>query len=145
IAPVPHLGAQLLITLFDDPSPEVRQHAVRAVFFMKEMDAEAREELVARLLDSQAFASATNDLLHALEELPGELPSVTWEVCRRAVEDIATRRPSGVGALEGNLVAVLVRLYRSANEAGREAALDLIDQTVLQQLWRVDQVLDEAR
>lgn len=145
LAAAPHLGARLLTTLFDDPSLEVRRQASRAVYFLKEMDGLAREELLSRLIDSRAFATAANDLLHALEELPGELPEVTWELCQRVIEDITKGRPSGIGALEGNLVAVLVRLYRSASKTGREAALDLIDQTVLLQLWRVDQVLDEAR
>lgn len=145
LAPVPHLGADLLLTLFDDPSLQVRRQAGRAVYYLKEMDGLGRGELIARLVNSRAFATAANDLLHALEELPGELPEVTWEVCRRVIDDISDDHPSGIGALEGNLVAVLVRLYRSASDGKREAALDLIDETVLLQLWRVDQVLDEAR
>ncbi|GAA1000485.1 ATP-binding protein [Subtercola frigoramans] len=145
IAPDPGLGIALLTSLFEDRSIEVRRQAGRSMHYLKDMADSKRGELILRFVESAAFDGATDDLLDAIEELPGELPPITWEVCRRAIDVIAVSSPRGIGVLTGNLVAILVRLYRASNEAGREAALDLIDQTVLLQLWRVDQALDDAR
>ncbi|MGN7800324.1 nSTAND1 domain-containing NTPase [Leifsonia sp. 22587] len=149
LSPVPALGRQLLTILFDDPSPDVRQQAARAVHFLADMDVASMSALVSDLMHSKAFEESTYELLHALEQLPGALPDATWELCRVVVRDVSNQtagtRARGRLAVEGNLVGLLVRLYRAADGPGREAALDLIDETVRLQLWRVDEVLDEAR
>jgi len=145
IAPNPDLVPALLGTLFDDPSHEVRRQATHSVHYFKDVDADTRNGLIVRFVSSAAFTAGADELLNALEELPGELPSIAWKVCREAVEAIAASPAIGVTTHTGNLIAVLVRLYRSTDGAGREVALDLIDRTVLLQLWRVEEVLDDAR
>jgi hypothetical protein len=145
ITPDPGLAVDLLASLFSDPSREVRREAARSLHFLTDMPLEPRDNLIAQFVDSTAFADSVSELLDALEELSGELPSIALEVCRRGLDAITDARPRAIGALTGNLVAVLVRIYRASNEAGREAALDLIDRTVHLQLWRVDDALDDAR
>lgn len=145
ITPDPGLAVDLLASLFSDPSREVRREAARSLHFLSDMALEPRDDLIAQFIESTAFADSVSELLDALEELSGELPSTALEVCRRGLDAIADATPRAIGALTGNLVAVLVRIYRASNEAGREAALDLIDRTVHLQLWNVDDSLDDAR
>lgn len=145
IATDPRLGQTLLETLFNDPSPEVRKAAARSMHHLQDVDVDTRDHLVARFVESAAFAETLPDLVDALEGLSGELPSSTWEVCRRAIERMEASAPAGIGVPPGDLVSVLTRLYRASDETGREAALDLIDRTVLLQLWRVEEALDAAR
>jgi hypothetical protein len=145
IATDPRLGQTLLEELFNDPSPEVRKAAARSMHHLQNVDIDTRDHLVARFVESAAFAETLPDLVDALEGLSGDLPSSTWEVCRRAIERMEASAPAGKTVRPGDLVSVLSRLYRASDEKGREAALDLIDRTVLLQLWRVEEALDEAR
>ncbi len=141
----PSLAPALLAELFDDPSPDVRREASRGLQFLSGMDVTSMSDFIDRFLDSDAFQGLSGELLDALEDLPGELPAVTWEVCRRVLGSIEGSSPKGFVTEAGQLIAVLVRIYRSSDDAAREMALDLIDRTVQLQLWRVDQILDEAR
>jgi hypothetical protein len=141
----PGLAPSLVAALFDDPSAQVRREISRSLHFLKEMEVDEMSNLIEHFLESAAFSDASPDLLDALEDLPGELPAIAWEACRRVVDSIEASTPKRFGQLTGDLIAVLARLYRSTDDAGREAALDLIDRTVILQLWRVDQILDDAR
>jgi hypothetical protein len=145
IASNPVLGRTLLALLFNDDDPGVRNRAARSMHYLQDVDPVARDELITLFAQSAAFSESMDDLLDALESLSGDLPSMTWDLCRRVVERIETAPPGGLGSVTGNLVSVLVRLYRSAATADRDATLDLIDRTVLLQLWRVDEALDETR
>lgn len=145
ITPDPGLATDLLAALFSDPSREVRKVAVRSLHFLEVLPPETRDGLITQFVQSTAFAESLSELFDALEDISGELPSISLDVCKRGLEAIATSTPRSIGALTGNLVTVLVRIYRASDGATREAALDLIDQTVHMQFWRIDDALDDGR
>lgn len=146
VAHAPALATDLVARLFDDSDPEVRREAARGLHFVGDAPASARNRIVSDFVGSAAFPAEANELFEALEDVQGELPSIGLEACRRVVESIEYEpRKPGVTALSGNLITVLVRIYRAADSVSRDAALDLIDRTILLDLWRVDQTLDSAR
>ncbi|MFC7942544.1 hypothetical protein ACFUPZ_04705 [Microbacterium oxydans] len=141
----PGLAAALVAQLFNDPSPEVRRTVARSVSSISDMSDAVRNDLVEHFLKSRSFENEYGQLLDALEDLPGELPATTWEACRRILNSLASSPRRRFVPHGEDLVTILIRLYRSSDAAGREAALDLIDQTVLLELWLIDEALDAAR
>lgn len=145
ITPDPGVAIDLLAALFSDPSSEVRKEAARSLHFLGDLTVETRDSLITQFVESASFAESLSELFDTLEELSGELPSISLDVCKRGLEAIAISTPRSIGALTGNLVTVLVRIYRASDGAAREAALDVIDQTVHLQFWRIDDALDDGR
>lgn len=141
----PGLAIDLMSELFADTNFEVRKEAAMALRSLNELDARTREELVARFATSSAFLENTDKLLDALEGIKGSLPIGTLKICQQIVDHLSASPPTHFSVITRNLVAVLVRLYRASSTVDRETTLDLIDQTVLMQIWPVEQALDEAR
>jgi hypothetical protein len=145
ISAVPAMGIDLLVTLASDTSDRVRKQASLSLHQLGDLSPEDQSILIAGFLTDIAVSDAMGDLVGALKDLHGELPDITMETCTKVLGAIKSSKPRAGAVFASDLVAVLVRLYRAGDKTEREAALDLIDETVLLRLWRVDDVLDDAR
>jgi hypothetical protein len=141
----PDLAPDVISRLFDDESFDVRAEASRSLHVLGELEPNTRNSLVGRFVASSAFLEHAERLLDALEEVKGSLPDATLHFCGAIVEHLSHTPPLRLDVMTRDLVAVLVRLYRASSKADRRASLDLIDATVLMQIWFVEQTLDEAR
>ena len=120
-----------LISLFRDPSDEVRAKAARCFLGFEGSQMEGFDNLVMQFVNSEAFPDNCNILFMALERSTAKLPDVTLSACERfidvagmAASDISTRQ-----AGDADVVAKLtLRTYQqSVDEAIRARSLDLID------------------
>ena len=138
----------MLRLVFNDPDAEVRQQAGRAVSSLNQLVPADLESLVRDFLDGRAFPEHMDRLVFSLAELTSRLPTVTIEVCERAVEvagtDLGDIR-TGHSAMDSFLITLLLRLYRQGDELLRSRCLDVIDQLTDLNAFGVEDALENER
>lgn len=125
---------QTLIVLFDDDDATVRQKSAHCFWHLwrkPELPLTDYDRLIARFLESAAFAGDPSFLLHALEGSRHQLPEVVLDVCEHFVERCAAQardmrtRHAGDEYRVGPLV---FRAYQQlASNPAQLRALRLID------------------
>ena len=141
-------SAEALAGLFDDPEPDVRAAASRGMRQIAEVAPDAVDPLIEAFIRSRAFGENIEDLIDALERLGTRLPVSALEACERAVEaggrelgDIRT----ATAAVGGDLIAVVLRLYRQGDAQTRSRCLDIVDRLTDLNVYGVDSALAEER
>jgi hypothetical protein len=87
--------------------------------------------LVEAFVDSLAFTTDPEDLIHALEKTTAKLPDITYRVCNRFLEDLSSDdaevRDHRIFRAD-RVSKLLVQLYsQSKDQALQSRCLDLID------------------
>jgi hypothetical protein len=107
-----------------------------------------RYPLIEAFIRSAAFGDNMDDLIDSLEKLGTRLPASALEACERAVEaggrelgDIRSARAT-VG---GDLITVVLRLYRQGDAQTRSRCLDIIDCLTDLNVYGVDRALADER
>jgi hypothetical protein len=141
-------SVELLVELFDDPEPDVRAAAARSMRSLDEVAPDAVDPLIERFIHSRAFVQSMDDLIHALGELGTRLPASALEACERAVDaggpelgDIRTAR----SAMGGDLITIVLRLYRQGDPQTRARCLDIIDRLTELNVHGIADALSEER
>ncbi|MBF4571259.1 hypothetical protein ITJ64_01880 [Herbiconiux sp. VKM Ac-1786] len=138
----PALDPDLVVDIFSDESSVVRGKATAAIQELDSIDEKLASELLTRYIESEALPSAIEFALAALESATFLLPSVSLNLCSRALsilEDAPKEQRHWIDW--SHLVTVLVRLYRQSPSL-REDCLDLIDRLVLLRAWGIERELD---
>lgn len=141
-------SAEALAELFNDPESGVRSAASRGMRNIAEVAPDAVDPLIEAFIRSAAFGENMDDLIDSLEKLGTRLPASALEACERAVEaggrelgDIRSARAT-VG---GDLMTVVLRLYRQGDAQMRSRCLDIIDRLTDLNVYGVDRALAEER
>lgn len=134
--------------IFDDPDPEVRGEAAGAMRHLSDVPPEQLDALLAQFRASAAFADHVDDVIDGLEALGATLPPATLRICDAAVDvaggdlgDISTAR----AAVSGDLIGIVLRLYRQGDAATRSSCLDVIDRLADLNAYRIFDALAEER
>ena len=135
-----------LAALFDDADPDVRRAAARALYRLDDTSPATTETLLVVFATSAAFADNIDGLIHWMARTSHPLPSVSVDICERAVRvggrelgDISTRG----AAISADLVTVILRLYRKADELTRERCLNMIDDLTEVRAFGLEALSDE--
>jgi len=119
-----------LVALFDDPEERVRHRASIAFERLDQMPATTATRLVAAFTTSAAFAENLDTLFHALQRSNRLLPETALDACQRAIamtgNDLGDIRTAAAGA-SIDIIGLVLRIYRQADEPLRRRCLDLID------------------
>lgn len=141
-------SADALAELFSDPESDVRSAASRGMRNIAEVTPDAVDPLIEAFIRSAAFGENMDDLIDSLEKLGTRLPASALESCERAVEaggrelgDIRSARAT-VG---GDLITVVLRLYRQGDAQTRSRCLDIVDRLTDLNVYGVDRALAEER
>lgn len=124
-------GAALthLEILADDADEEVLSSVARAARHLERLDDQQAEDLIAILLSGRAGDRSLQPLISIVKRSP-QLPTAALEACEMAVAsagaDVSDIR-SAHAALAPDVLAVVLRLYRSGNEDVRSRCLDVVD------------------
>ena len=139
---------QELMQLFNDHDEEVREAAATAMRLVGGADIASAQALVASFTTSKAFEDHFEKVFYGLDRIEQLLPEAAIGACERAVEisgkdlgDIRTSR-AGVG---GQLINILVRLYRQVNDGVRPRVLDVIDKLCETDVHGLREALAQAR
>ncbi len=141
-------SADALAELFNDPDSDVRSAASRGMRKIAEVAPDALDPLVEAFIRSAAFDENMDHLIDSLEKLGTKLPTSALEACERAVEaggrelgDIRSAR----AIVGGDLITVVLRLYRQGGAETRSRCLDIIDRLTDLNVYGVDRALAEER
>jgi hypothetical protein len=141
-------SADALAEPFNDPESDVRSAASRGMRNIAEVAPDALDPLIEAFIRSAAFGDNMDDLIDSLEKLGTRLPASALEACERAVEaggrelgDIRSARAT-VG---GDLITVVLRLYRQGDAQTRSRCLDIIDRLTDLNVYGVDRALADER
>ena len=128
----------MLRTLFSDPSPEVRSAASRCFLEFEAAELGRYQGLIAAYIESPAFDSEFNPLIHALEATTAKMPEITLDTCERYLDLTETYA-------EGTEISKLVvRVYSQASDSHlRSRCLDIIDRMSLLKTLGLDSVMNE--
>jgi hypothetical protein len=136
-----------LATTFGDSNHEVRKAAAQCFSRLKQGDLNRFRDLIARFIESDAFATDPGYLIYALKDTTERLPEISLNVCERFLArfgpeaaDIRTAR-AGDGI---SLAAIVFRVYSQTMHANEQIAtrcLDLIDGMIAAGLYGVDNSL----
>jgi len=129
--PYREICAAGLKRLFSDASEVVRREAASFPCHLQKGAIAALGGLIASFVDSPAFSGDSFSLIHALEEVPAELPRATLLVCRRFVGRVGSEAGdirSRVSMEASTVGKLLVRVYaQSTDETFKSECLDVID------------------
>lgn len=141
-------SVESLVDLFDDTEPDVRAAASRGMRSLDDVASDAVDPLIERFIRSSAFTEGMDDLIYALGKLATRLPASALEACERAVAtggpeigDIRTAR----SAMGGDLIAIVLRLYRQGGQQTRARCLDIIDRLTELNVHGIADALSEER
>lgn len=125
---------QMLGMLFNDDDDAVRQESARCFWHLwqkPEVPLTQYASLIARFLESAAFATSPSMLLHALDDSLHKLPEVVLDVCAHFVEKCASQARdirTHHAADEHTVCPLAFRAYQQlACDPAQLRALDLID------------------
>jgi hypothetical protein len=120
-----------LMQLFHDSSQEVRSQAARCFLRFEREQLGEYVSLVEAFVDSLAFTTDPEDLIHALEKTTAKLPDITYRVCNRFLNDLSSDdaevRDHRIFRAD-RVSKLLVQLYsQTKDQALQSLCLDLID------------------
>jgi len=120
-----------LITLFDDPSKEIRDVVASCFRCAKGRDLDSCRDLIKAFVRSTAFAENVNDLTWAMEHSTADIGQEILLVCEALVDALGNRGDDPSYRLSGQVETVselVLRAYRQTTEEEyRVRCLDLID------------------
>jgi hypothetical protein len=134
--------------LFADSAPAVREEAASVAAHLRDCELGPFAETLVALIESDAFAAATPQLLITLRSAPDRVHDLTLRAARRFLsefeEQISDLSTSAAG--DGRYVGELVmRAFAQArNSTERREALDLIDALLLAQTYGMGELLESA-
>ena len=136
-----------LARLFSDPSDAVRAEAADCFRRFQGSQLEGYDDLIARFVSSDAFASNTFPLLVALERTTAKLPEVTLLACERFIDIVRLAagdiRTSEAGDAD-TVIKLTLRTYQpSSDGAIRARCLDLIDKLMQNGAYGIQDALEE--
>src|SRR5262249_15979020 len=114
-----------LLTLFNDPSPEVRREAARCFSAVKETLPDYAS-LIDTFVSSEAFAAEHRTLFHALDETPAQRPEIACAAGEKFFESVGAAGAdiSTHAAADSFIVSKLViRIYAQKPLAGNATTL----------------------
>ncbi|RAS57878.1 hypothetical protein C8D87_1201 [Lentzea atacamensis] len=130
LAASPDAKPEALSILFDDEDETVRAVAANAVRRLSNVDTTTAHTLVSAFTASSAFTDHYGTLFHALASSLQLLPEAVLDACDLAIQvagsgmgDFSTRH----AAAGPDMITVVLRLYRQANQEIRARCLDIID------------------
>jgi hypothetical protein len=137
-----------LIQLFNDSSEEVRSQAANCFWRFDGEELGDYLSLVEAFVDSPAFTTNHNDLIHALKETTAKLPDdATYRVCERFLDGIdsdATNTRNGSFIYANQISQLLLRVYtKTKNQALQSRCLYLIDRMAQMEVYGLDQALTQ--
>jgi len=134
--------------LFADEDPGVRATAATALRTLPQLPPEDADPLLRAFVDSPANPEHFDIAISALAHSTQVLPDATIMACQRAAAlagialgDISTKHPMTAG----DLISILLRLYRQGDATTRASCLDVIDQLSESRAFDLDQKLDQVR
>lgn len=137
-----------LIQLFNDSSEEVRSQAARCFLHFEGEELGDYISLVEAFVDSPAFSTDDNNLIHALEETTAKLSdAVTYRVCDRFLEglrsdDSDVRQRAGIKA--DKVSKLLLKLYNQSKDQELQLrCLNLIDFMSQMEVYGLAEALTE--
>lgn len=135
---------QKLLRLFDDPDSDVRAEAVGCFHKLQEQPLRSYANLINKFCDSAAYQEGSFYLFSILEESSHQLPSITYIVCKKFLDQFSDEAGS-IGTSSHDSVAKLVlRTYHQhQSDEWAPKCLDLIDQMCLARIYGIGQELDE--
>ena len=138
---------EALARLFNDPSDAVRAEAADCFRRFQGSQLEGYDDLIARFVASDAFASNTFPLLVALERTTAKLPEITLSACKRFI-DIAGLAAGDIQTSEAGdantVIKLTLRTYQQgSDEALRARCLDLIDKLMQNGAYGIHDALEE--
>ena len=136
-----------LARLFSDPSDAVRAEAADCFRRFQGSQLEGYDDLTARFVSSDAFASNTFPLLVALERTTAKLPEVTLLACERFIDIVRLAagdiRTSEAGDANTVIKLTLRTYQQSSDGAIRARCLDLIDKLMQNGAYGIHDALEE--
>tara|TARA_R110002072_G_C7838332_1_gene524752 strand:+ start:86 stop:643 length:558 start_codon:yes stop_codon:yes gene_type:complete len=145
----------ILLELCDDPSPEVRAKAGRALHDERVFGTAASPEFLQTFLTTQAFEDDPDILIDALQDHPGSLILFADLVCdtvTKSVEIIRDpeRKPDRrIPMIDRHLSTVLLRLYEQASDSEnahiRDRCLDMFDDLLEHRITSAKSLLEEIK
>ena len=136
-----------LVSLFNDPSEQVRSEAAKCFGRFEGDDLVGYEHLIAQFVRSGAFPKSRFSLLIALERTTAKLPEVTLSACERfiAIAGLAAGDISTGEAGDADMVIKLtLRTYQqSSDDSIRARGLDLIDKLMEFGAYGIHDALEE--
>ncbi|ULP49667.1 hypothetical protein [Mycolicibacter virginiensis] len=133
--------AAALTRLFDDTSQAVRDAAAEVVGTFSGTQLNDFADVVVCLVESRAAAKRWNELLEAQAEATSAATDLALVICERALASFASDSGSPHYRRDDLLVQILMRIHTDATGAVRSRALDLIDDSLRQEIWAAERAL----
>ena len=128
----------MLRTLFSDPSAAVRSSASRCFLEFEGAELGRYQGLVAAYIESPAFDTEFNPLIHALVRTSAKMPEITLATCEKYLD---LTDAYGEGA---EILRLVIRVYSQNSDAHvRSRCLDIIDRMSLLRTLGLDSAMDE--
>lgn len=136
-----------LVSLFNDPSEEVRTEAADCFREFEGAALAGYEHLIDQFVLSGAFAKNRFSLLLALERTTVQLPEVTLSACEKFI-DVAGLAAGNISTSEAGdadtVIKLTLRTYQQSSEDAILArSLDLIDKLFEYGAYRINEALEE--
>ena len=136
-----------LVTLFKDPSEEVRSEAANCFRRFEGDDLVGYEDVIAQFVPSDAFIESRFPLLMALERTTAKLPEVTLLACERFIDvaglaagDISTRESGDANTV----IKLTLRIYQQrSDDVIRSRSLNVIDNLMEHGAYGINDALEE--
>lgn len=133
--------AVALTRLFNDESQVVRDAAAEVVGTFSGTQLSDFADVVECLIESQSAATHWNELLEAQAEATSAATDLALVICERALASFAADPGSPHYRRDDLLVQILMRIHTDAIGAVRSRALDLIDDSLRQEIWAAERAL----
>ena len=135
---------QKLLLFFNDPDSKVREEAVQCFQRLQEQPLESYANLINKFCDSAAYQEGSFYLFSILEESSYQLPSITYIVCKKFLDQFSDEAGS-IGTSSHDSVAKLVlRTYHQhQSDEWAPKCLELIDQMCLERMYGIGEGLKE--
>jgi hypothetical protein len=139
-----HQCVNALKLLFEDSSAKVRSIAGDAIWRLDGTELGTYLELAKVFLHSSAFTENADDLIHALVQTTSAVPELILDVCEHVLAQFANRRDGHGSYNAGRTLELVFRAYADADASNlRERALDLVDRSLLLDVFGTNKILAE--
>ena len=137
-----------LVSLFDDPSEEVRAKAANCFRSFEGDDIGGYEHLIGQFVISDAFPENRSPLFMALERATSTLPEATLSACERFIE-VAGLAAGDISKREAGDADIVIKLtlrtyQQSSDDTIRARSLDLTDKLLEFGAYGIHDALEEV-